>query len=127
MFTNDEINYAISAIQLSMMSFYNTQLNNSVSESNRHINTICVVLNEKVIENGAQMECPVCYCDVDCKDFAETDCKHSYCKSCVSRNIVSFSEKQCCPSCPFCRRDIKMVSVQSQEILEELTHVFTNI
>jgi hypothetical protein len=126
-FTTDEINYAISVIQLSMMSIYNTHLNNNINERNQYISSIRVILNEKVIENGAQMECPVCYCDVDCKDFAETDCQHSYCKDCVSRNIVSFNEKHCRPTCPFCRTDIKTVSVHCQDFLEDLVGQFTNI
>jgi hypothetical protein len=66
-------------------------------------------------------DCCICYEEYNNKQFVKLDCKHEFCKNCIKTQLnLSRSDGI---TCGLCRHNVKVLHVQTEEILNELKKI----
>jgi hypothetical protein len=68
-------------------------------------------------------ECIICLEEKNKNTFVKLNCSHDYCKECIIKTIKS--DKRTKPCCPLCREEILLLTINNNNILNELTQIFT--
>lgn len=80
------------------------------------INTIVSQINDT---SSISIDCPICFEEVTPVETVNTNCNHTFCKTCICRHIdISLKNKK--PKCPMCRAKLVNLTVKSEEYAEEL-------
>jgi hypothetical protein len=58
-----------------------------------------------------QVECPICYVEIDYKNEIKTDCNHVFCKDCINKLTETTN------ICPCCRNDMKYYNITFNEVI----------
>lgn len=76
-------------------------------------------------EKPPTFECAICMED-ECSilDKVDIDCKHSFCKQCISQVMVDSQAKRKQPCCALCRGNFKTISVRMYDVLEDFKERF---
>jgi len=76
-------------------------------------------------EKPPTFECAICMED-ECSilDKVDIDCKHSFCKQCISQVMVDSQAKRKHPCCALCRGNFKTISVRRYHVLEDFKERF---
>lgn len=72
-----------------------------------------LTIHRKVCETDKMIECPVCYEPTEIKNQLTTNCKHIFCKKCITtirRKLDNTGVKKYI-SCPLCRKNIYCVKI----------------
>ena len=90
--------------------------------TNEYLKELTIILTTK--DGCESIECPVCFDSVTCQDAIFTNCKHSYCGSCIKKLTSSFTKKPCCP---MCRGDLTELKISSFAIYNEINEHICNL
>jgi len=76
-------------------------------------------------EKPPTFECAICMED-ECSilDKVDIDCKHSFCKQCISQVMVDSQAKRKHPCCALCRGNFKTITVRINNVLEDFKERF---
>ena len=76
-------------------------------------------------EKPPTFECAICMED-ECSilDKVDIDCKHSFCKQCISQVMLDSQAKRKHPCCALCRSDFKTIGVRMHNVLEDFKERF---
>ena len=86
------------------------------------IKTIIKTVN-KTINRIINETCPICYEDIEKKNYIITDCNHIFCNNCLFKSL----NKQSC--CPICRKEIfnfdKVKNLEDEDVIN-LENIISN-
>jgi len=65
--------------------------------------------------------CSICWDDKEKSEFVKLNCNHEFCKDCMKTTLAPASRSNLC--CALCRSDVTTISIRTQEIQTELSHI----
>lgn len=92
--------------------------------STKYKNLINVSMNE-LDQETETFECAICM-DDNCSTINKVvfDCKHSFCKECVTQVFLTCQTKKNVPSCALCRRDCNKIQVYDSNVFDDFRERF---
>ena len=87
-----------------------------------YLKELVVVCAEEEVDDG-RVDCGICF-EEFCKGVSvRTNCKHTYCYSCIEGYAESIKDKTCKPTCALCRGDLCELTVFN-EVMKKITMKF---
>jgi len=104
----------MSARQMMPIGFY------SYTNAGTYFKEIALVQDLAVADNAPLCECPMCFDEFDAKSVIVTNCKHSFCVTCVKGYSTAIKDTTKRPNCPMCRTDITEFKMSKVDIYEDI-------
>lgn len=92
--------------------------NGELSIPNNKIQLIIHQESSQASDSNNTQNCPICYEDVNTVNILTTQCKHSFCKTCVVKLLKTRLHDERTPNCALCRENITCMSGCFSEIYE---------
>jgi hypothetical protein len=68
-------------------------------------------------------QCPICYDDTPEINLMTTNCKHTFCNTCITTHLHTERNK-CHPHCPMCRSTITTMNIKSITLFDEFSNIY---
>jgi hypothetical protein len=78
-------------------------------------------------DDAPACDCPLCFDAVPATDCIVTNCKHSFCVTCVKGFATANKDKTKKPVCPMCRTDLTEFKVGNQQVHNEISEHILNL
>ncbi|NBW57385.1 hypothetical protein EBR43_06300 [bacterium] len=88
---------------------------------------ISLVVDLTIEEGAPGCECPICFDEMPAQDAIYTNCKHSYCGTCLKGLATSIKDKTEKPCCSMCRTDITHLTFGKREVFQGVSQHFKNL
>lgn len=72
-------------------------------------------------DSEEEQECPICYEQFAKKDMVNTQCKHSYCKQCITQSLDIFKKSNKCHTCAICRNNFAFLEIPNNDTFNYIT------
>ena len=98
-----------------------------VKRTSAYFKEISLVHNLTITEDDPNCDCPLCFDAVPATDVLVTNCKHSFCVTCIKGFATVNKDKTKKPDCPMCRTDITEFKVGNQTVHNEISEHILNL
>ena len=99
----------------------------SYTNAGTYFKEISLVQDLAVADNAQLCECPMCFDEFDAASVVVTNCKHSFCVTCVKGYSTAIKDTTKRPNCPMCRANITEFKIGKFEIYEEIRGHILNL
>ena len=116
---NSFIQNSYSYLELELSDFL-ARLRNEYKQMNESRKFDITILNNKTkIKDDDLSECNICYEPIEEKDMIKLNCDHQFCKNCIKQTLKKCSPN-CSPSCAMCRSKIICMTINDNNIINDL-------
>jgi len=88
---------------------------------------IALIQDLTIAEDAPACDCPLCFDAVPATDVLVTNCKHSFCVTCIKGFATVNKDKTKKPDCPMCRTDLTEFKVGNQTVHNEISEHILNL
>ena len=92
-----------------------------------YLKEVSLIHDLTVDEDAPSCDCPLCFDSFAATNVLVTNCKHSFCITCVKGFVDAIKDKTVKPSCPMCRTDITEFKIGNQQIHAEINEHILNL
>jgi hypothetical protein len=99
----------------------------TVTRTSVYFKDISLVHDINNTDTTTSCDCPLCFEPITATDSIVTNCKHSFCGSCINgyANAIKHNTKK--PNCPMCRADITTFTIGNQTVYEKTREHIANL
>ena len=99
----------------------------NVKHTSAYFKEIALVQDLTIPDDASACDCPLCFDTVPATDVLVTNCKHSFCVTCIKGFATVNKDKTKKPDCPMCRTDITELKVGNQTVHNEISEHILNL
>lgn len=78
-------------------------------------------------DTATECDCPLCFEPVTATDSIVTNCKHSFCGTCINGYATAIKHNTKKPNCPMCRTNLTTFTIGNQKVYEETREHIANL
>jgi hypothetical protein len=92
-----------------------------------YLKEIVLIQDLSIEEDAPVCDCPLCFDKVAAADIIVTNCKHSFCGTCVKGMTNAIKDKTKKPDCPMCRTDLTEFKIGNQQVYNDIQEHILNL
>jgi len=99
----------------------------TLMRTSAYLKNISLIHDINNTDTTTSCDCPLCFEPVTATDSIVTNCKHSFCGSCITgyMNAIKHNTKK--PNCPMCRADLTAFTIGNQQVYEGTREHIANL
>ena len=98
-----------------------------VKRTSAYFKEIALIQDLTIEKDAPGCDCPLCFDAVPATDVLVTNCKHSFCVTCIKGFATVNKDKTKKPDCPMCRTDLTELKVGNQTVHNEISEHILNL
>lgn len=99
----------------------------NVKRTSAYFKEMSLVNDLTILDGVSTCDCPLCFDAVPATDVLVTNCKHSFCVTCIKGFATANKDKTKKPDCPMCRTDLTEFKVGNQTVHNEIREHILNL
>jgi hypothetical protein len=99
----------------------------ALKRTSAYLKEITLIQDFTITETSPNCDCTICFDEVMAMDVIATNCKHTFCGTCIKGFTTSIKDNTKKPDCPMCRCYITQLKIANQQVYNEIHSHILNL